>query len=309
MSNRTSIKNLKVIILNNEKELYIPKGYIEDEELKECIYIRENLGEDVLGKIWRNYNFEKAEKRLFELQCNLTKAVFNKNNKKIRRIQEKIVYSSEAKMLAVRKVSEISKGTAGIDGVVWRRDSDKMKAAISLNKGEYKAKPLKQFIFTDKKSSKQRQIGIPTMYDRAMQVLYAYSLEPIEEATADRKSFAFRKGRSPEQAHAFIMDCLTDIDAPKWILITDIQSYYDSISHKWLIKNIPMNEKILKECLAAGYVFNGDLFKKEEGISLGSNLSTILGNMTLDGLQKRLYDLQNGKITDYKKWLLPKICG
>ena len=31
----------------------------------------------------------------------------------------------------------------------------------------------------------------------------------------------------------------------------------------------------------------------------GSNLSTILGNMTLDGLQKQLYDLQGEKIIDY----------
>lgn len=133
-----------------------------------------------------------------------------------------------------------------------------------------------------------------------MQVLYAYGLEPIAEVKADRKSFAFRKGRSPEQAHAFIMDCLTDIDAPEWILITDIQAYYDTISHKWLIENIPMNKKILKEFLSAGFIFKGELFDKEAGISLGSNLSTILGNMTLDGLQKRIFNIQENKINDFK---------
>ncbi len=35
------------------------------------------------------------------------------------------------------------------------------------------------------------------------------------------------------------------------------------------------------------------------GISLGSNISTILGNMTLDGLQKELYDLQPIESIDY----------
>lgn len=138
-----------------------------------------------------------------------------------------------------------------------------------------------------------------------MQVLYAYGLEPIAEVTADRKSFAFRKGRSSEQVHSFIMNCLTDIDAPDWILVTDIFSYYDTISHRWLIENIPMNKKVLKEFLSAGFIINGELFDKEEGISLGSNLSTILGNMTLDGLQKRLYDLQGEKIEAFKNgWCL-----
>ena len=37
---------------------------------------------------------------------------------------------------------------------------------------------------------------IPTMYDRAMQALYALALEPVAETTADGKSFGFRKGRS-----------------------------------------------------------------------------------------------------------------
>ena len=286
--------------MNEGKVIYIPKNYIKDEELEDYIYIRSDFDDEILGKIWRSYDFERAEKRLFELQCKLSRAVFSKNNAKIRQIQDKIIYSSEAKMLAVRKVSEISKSSAGIDKVVWRKDSDKMRASILLNKGNYKASPLKQFIFKDQKTYKERQVGIPTMYDRAMQVLYSYGLEPIAEATADRKSFAFRKGRSPEQVHAYIMDCLTDVDAPEWILISDIKSYYDTISHKWLLENIPMNKGILREFLQSGFILNGEFFNREEGISLGSNLSTILGNMTLDGLQKRLFDLQGERISDFK---------
>ena len=188
----------------------------------------------------------------------------------------------------------------GVDGVTWRKNADKMKAAISLNNGKYIAKPLKYFIFKDEKAGKERTVGIPTVYDRAMQVLYSYALEPISEARADRKSFAFRKGRSPQQTHAFIMNCLTDIDAPEWILITDIKSYYNTISHKWLIENIPIHNTVLKQFLKCGYIFQNELFEVDEGISLGSNLATILGNMTLDGLQLELYQLQGDKTRDYK---------
>ena len=66
-------------------------------------------------------------------------------------------------MLAVRKVSKVTKAGAGVDGVTWRKDSDKMRAAISLNNGNFKAMPLKQFIFKDKKTLKERQVGIPTI--------------------------------------------------------------------------------------------------------------------------------------------------
>lgn len=286
--------------MDKVKTLYIPKGYIQCKEYENVVYIKSDFDDEALGKIWRSYDFEKAEEKLYEMQCQLSKATYKKNKSLMNELQNKICFSSEAKMLAVRKVSEISKASAGIDKVMWRKDSDKMRASIMLNNGEYKAKPLKQFILKDPKTYKERRVGIPTIFDRAMEVLYSYALEPIAEVTADRKSFAFRKGRSSQQAHAHIMSCLTDIDAPEWIFITDIQSYYDTISHKWLLENIPIDKTILKEFLKCGFVFNGELFNKEAGISLGSNLSTILGNMTLDGLQLRLYKLQGEKIYDYK---------
>ena len=127
--------------------MYIAKGYLKDEELQNCIYVRTDYTDEILGKIWRSYDFEKAEERIFDLQCKLTVATFKRDKAKIRQLQDKIIYSSEAKMLAVRKVSEIAKAGAGIDKVVWRKDSDKMRATILLNEDGYKAKPLKQMIF------------------------------------------------------------------------------------------------------------------------------------------------------------------
>lgn len=61
-----------------------------------------------------------------------------------------------------------------------------------------------------------------------------------------------------------------------------------------------MNKTVLKEFLKCGVCFNGELFPTEVGISLGSNLSPLLGNMILDGIQKELYDLQGKEIQDFK---------
>lgn len=78
-----------------------------------------------------------------------------------------------------------------------------------------------------------------------------------------------------------------------------IKSYCDSISHEWLLDNIPMDKQVLKEFLKAGIIFNNELFPTDVGISLGCNISTILGNMTLDGLQQLFYNLQDKENMDY----------
>ncbi len=282
-----------------DKVLFIPKDYIKGNNFGDCCYIKSSFDNEILGNIWENYDFDRAEEDLFKLQCKLTKAVINRNKRKIINIQNEIVYSTMARMLAVRQVSEKNRSSPGIDGIVWQKASDKMKAAISLNNGKYKSTPLRQYVFYDNKCAKERKVGIPTIYDRAMQVLYFYALDPVAEATADRRSFAFRKTKSPEQMHSYIMKALTDENAPEWILVSDIKSYYDTIAHKWILKNIPMNKSILKQFLKSKYVFNGELFETNEGISLGCNISTVIGNMTLDGLQKELYTLQGNNVKDF----------
>ncbi|HEL1814636.1 TPA: group II intron reverse transcriptase/maturase, partial [Streptococcus suis] len=137
---------------------------------------------------------------------------------------------------------------------------------------------------------KKRPLGIPTMYDRAMQALYALALEPVAETTADTKSFGFRKGRSCQDACEYIFTALSRKASPQWILEGDIKGCFDNISHDWLLENIPMDKSILKQFLKAGFVFKGELFPTEDGTPQGGIISPILANMALDGLQQVLSD-------------------
>lgn len=259
-----------------------------------------NFPDEILSQMWNSIDWQSTEEKVLKWQKILSIAAFKNDKEQIKKLSIRIVSSIEAKTLAVHKVSEVMKSSPGIDNVRWIKASDKMRAAISLSSYNYKSKPFKRFVINDARSSKERRIGIPSMYDRAMQVLYSMALEPISEATADRKSFAFRKGRSALDAHAFIMDLLKEPNAPEWFLICDVKSCYDSISHKWLLENIPMNKHVLKEFIAAGIVFNNEIFPVDTGISLGCNISPLLGNMALDGIQKLLYNLQgNQKNIDY----------
>ena len=103
-----------------------------------------------------------------------------------------------AKALAVKRVvTNDGRKTPGVDGVLWNTPAKKMKAVLSLTDKGYRARPLRRVYIEKKDKKKKRPLGIPTMYDRAMQALYALALEPVAETTADGKSFGFRK----EDAH------------------------------------------------------------------------------------------------------------
>lgn len=134
----------------------------------------------------------------------------------------------------------------------------------------------------------KRPLGIPCMYDRAMQALYAFALEPVAETTADTRSFGFRKGRSCHDACEYIFTNLAKKNSAEWVLEGDIKGCFDHISHKWLIDNIPMDKSILKQFLKAGFVFNRELFPTDEGTPQGGIISPILANMALDGIQAEL---------------------
>ena len=251
--------------------------------------MRIEFSDEYLAKLWEGVDWAQAEKTLAELQRELALAACARDEKRIVDLQKRIVRLSEAKLLAVRHVCASNAGP-GIDGEKWTRPEQKMRGALSLTSAGYCAKPLRQIIVHSKSTGKDRYIGVPTFFDRAMQVLYSYSLAPVAEARADRKSFAFRPGRSIQDAHAYIMEALKGRDAPEIVVIADVEACYASIQHGWLLSNVPMDRKVLREFLKCGHAFAGELFSAEEaGISLGANLSPVLGNLTLDGLQKYLY--------------------
>ncbi len=245
--------------------------------------------DEYLASLWEQINWPAAEEKLSQLQERLTIAAFRHDEKEIEQLQKHIVRDIDIKCLAVRHVVASTSGP-GVDGIRWKMAAEMMRAALSLTSKDYHATPLRQILLKAKNTGKERRPQLPTYHDRAMNVLYGYSLIPVTEATAERKSFAFRPGRSTQDAHAYVLEALKGTNAPDFVLCGDIKGYYSHIQHSWLLKHVPMDKKILSEFLNAGFVFAGELFPAEDaGISEGSNLSPYLGNFVLDGLQKYIY--------------------
>lgn len=270
-----------------------------------------DIPEELLTKMWNEKDFEKISRNLFRKQQEINRFAMENNNAERVKLQEELISNLNFRCLAVNHVANNAK-SAGVDGVMWTSSADKMAAALELNAEKFEASPLRIWRVKQKNNGKVRRYAIPTMHDRAMCVLMGYSLLPVAEAHADKTSFGCRKGRSRYDAHAYLVNKLKGREAPEYVVVTDVKAYYSSISHEWLMKNIPINKNVLHELLNANIVEAGELFPRDEkGISEGSSLSPYIGNYVLDGLQSYIYcglygagrsgsiDYANGNVTRY----------
>jgi len=235
---------------------------------------------------WRSIDWKKARGEVRRLQMRIAKAVQEEDYGRVKSLQWILTHSFYAKALAVKRVtSNQGKNTPGVDGILWKSADDKMQAVHSLGQHGYKAQPLRR-IYIPKKNGKKRPLSIPTMYDRAMQALYKLALAPVAETTADRNSYGFREGRSCADAVAAAFNALSKPNSATWVLEGDITGCFDNISMNWLMDNIAMEKRILREWLKAGYVENGIAYPTRKGTPQGGIISPTLANMTLDGLEK-----------------------
>lgn len=252
-----------------------------------------------MTELWNSVDWEQAEQNLATMQMALAKSAYTNDLGLIEKWQKKIVYSLDAKLLAVRHVCSTS-GGPGVDCIKWSTPHEKMVAALSLTSKGYRAMP-SRLLLIKSKNGKQRRIHVETYYDRAMQTLYAYALDPIAESWGDRKSFAYRKGRSAFDMNEYIKSVFSGEGAPEWLFIGDVRKCYENISHEWIMRHIPMAESVLREFLKAGYVFAGELYPMDVGIGIGYTISPIIANMVLDGLQEHIFNRlnPNGGAIDY----------
>ncbi len=137
---------------------------------------------------WDKIDWKTVYRSVNRLQTRITKAVKQQKWHLVKRLQYLLTHSLYAKMLAVRRVTQTKgKRTAGVDGEKWVTPREKMNAVHTLSDKKYKAKPLKRVYIEKSDKKKKRPLSIPTIYDRAMQALYALALNPVAETSGNTK--------------------------------------------------------------------------------------------------------------------------
>jgi RNA-directed DNA polymerase len=236
---------------------------------------------------WHSIDWKQVHRNVRRLQTRMVKAIQEGRWGKVKALQHLLTHSFSAKALAVKRVTENpGKRTAGIDGEIWDTPAKKAQGIQSLRQHGYRVQPLRRvYIPKGNGSGKMRPLGIPTLKDRAFQMLYKLALDPIAETTGDSNSYGFREKRSAADAITRCFQALSRKCAAQWILEADIQACFDEISHKWLLDNIPINKTMLQQWLKAGIIDRQTFKPTLAGAPQGSPISPVLANLT-DKAQK-----------------------
>lgn len=254
---------------------------------------------------WDSIDWSNVNRNVRQLQVRIAKAEREGRIGKVRSLQRILTRSFGGRASAVKRVTENKgKDTPGVDGELWSTPRRKGSAVTRLAGAHYKAQPLRR-VYIPKSNGKMRPLGIPTIFDRAMQALHLLGLDPVAECRADRASYGFRKYRSTADAIEQSFKALCRKGSAEWILEGDIKGCFDHISHEWLLANVPMDKRVLRQWLKAGYLEADAFHSTDEGTPQGGIISPVLANMALDGLEPMLYERFKQRSSTYgvTKWV------
>jgi RNA-directed DNA polymerase len=154
---------------------------------------------------WARLPWRKLERHVYRLQKRIFRASERGNVGAVHRLQQLLMRSRSAKLLAVRRVTQDNQGkkTAGIDGVQSLMPAARLTLVEMIHPTHMKrakAKPVRRVWIPKPGKLEKRPLGIPVMRDRAYQALVKQALEPEWQARFEANSYGFRPGRGSHDA-------------------------------------------------------------------------------------------------------------
>ncbi|MGP8057892.1 MAG: group II intron reverse transcriptase/maturase [Nitrososphaerales archaeon] len=202
--------------------------------------------------------------------------------------------------------------TSGVDGMCGadlHEPSARARFVEELQKElrqrTYRPSPvLRKYI--PKANGGERPIGIPTIRDRAVQMVLKMVLEPIFEADFLPNSNGFRPERSTLEC-VLPMYRYGDSNCQyEWVIEGDIEGCFDNIDHAILIQAIEKRIAdtrvlwLIRQFLKAPVIEKGILVQVQKGTPQGGVLSPLLANIYLNEFDQYWYE-RWGKLSQMQR--------
>src|SRR5712692_5071371 len=178
----------------------------------------------------------------------------------------------------------------GVDGVTWQEyetdlDEKLVELHRRMHRGAYRAQPSKR-AYIPKADGRQSPLGITALEDKIVQRAVVTVLNQIYEEDFLGFSYGFRPGRSQHNALDALAVGITRTRV-NWILDADIRSFFDTVSHEWLIRFVEHRigdrrmVRLIHKWLKAGVMEAGEVKPEMLGTPQGAVVSPLLANIYL----------------------------
>src|SRR5437867_1673364 len=190
-----------------------------------------------------------------------------------------------------RAYQEIQRdAAAGIDGETWEHYGENLKQNLEdlsgrLARGAYRARPVRR-VYIEKADGRKRPLGVPVLEDKIVQRAAVEVLNAIYEVDFLGFSYGCRPGRSQHQALDAVAYGMWK-KLVKWVLDADLQSFFDTLEHEWLVKFLGHRIadgrviRLIQKWLNAGVLEDGKRMTSEIGTVQGGSVSPLLANIYL----------------------------
>ena len=179
---------------------------------------------------------------------------------------------------------------AGLDGETWKHYGENLKENLQdlsgrLARGAYRAKPVRR-VYIEKADGRKRPLGVPVLEDKIVQRSVVEVLNAIYEVDFLGFSYGFRPQRNQHQALDAVAYGMWK-KLVKWVLDADLQSFFDTLEHEWLVKFLEHRIadrrviRLIQKWLNAGVLEDGKRMVSEIGTVQGGSISPLLANIYL----------------------------
>jgi RNA-directed DNA polymerase len=238
-----------------------------------------------------NLPWKSLEQQVVRMQKQISQACQRGDKQAVHNLQQRLMESEAARLLAVRRVTEENQGkdTAGVDGVKSLTPKERLAMASTIHPRHWNQqppRPVRRVWIPKPGTAERRPLAILPMIDRCKQALVKLALEPEWEAQFEDHSYGYRPGRGTHDAIAAILVAIER--HPLFVFDADIEEAFDHVNQAVVLDKLqtfPALRQAINAWLTAGVMDGNTYSPSEMGIAQGSVISPLLMNVALHGME------------------------